>query len=96
MTEIEAKIVGLLQRYDALQFEELKSVVFEDGTFSYARERELEGALVRLVERGALRAPGQFGPFQLTRAVPGPISQPRSSAASGRQAAPARLRGHRG
>jgi len=70
--QMEAKIVGVLQRYDALQFEELKSVVFEDGSFSNDAERDLESALARLVEDGTLRSPGKFGPFQLTRGAAGP------------------------
>jgi len=66
---LEGKVIDLLGRYASLQYDELKDLVFADGSFSYAAERELESALERLREHGDLTAPGKWGPFVLANGV---------------------------
>jgi hypothetical protein len=73
---LETKVKALLTRFDALHFEELKDLVFADGSFSYSRECELEVLLARLKQRGTIRAPGRWGPFQMARAAPAPSKTP--------------------
>jgi hypothetical protein len=73
---LETKVTALLTRFDALQFEELKGLVFADGSFSYSRECELEVVLARLKQRGTIRAPGRWGPFQMASAAPAPSKPP--------------------
>jgi hypothetical protein len=71
---LETKVTALLTRFDALQFEELKGLVFADGSFSYSRECELEVVLARLKQRGTIRAPGRWGPFQMASTAPGTLA----------------------
>ena len=73
-TEIETRILDVLSRYAALDWDALEDVVLrERGLYSYANEQQLRDACQRLTAEGTLLSPGRFGPFRL---APGKPSQP--------------------